>query len=312
MLEIFKVIYPIFGIIFLGFLSVYLQLIAKEQLKILSIFVIRVGLPCILIVNIPAQKISDLWQPQYLISYGLASIALFIPLLFLYYRKFNEPLNRAAVYAMGGSMSNTGFIGGAILHLILGPTAAIYFAMTFLVENFIVFLLFLICLEISQQRNTKNLEVILQTLKSIVKNPIIIGLTLGTALCIVGIQLPESLLKTLEPIGKTAGPLGLFVVGGSLYGITTLKNTGRDLVIIFISKMILMPILVYLLFLYMPNTNQEMIFSGVLLSSISMVTMFSVFGQSFDMSEKTSAILLLCTVANLLTVTTVIALLMPT
>lgn len=312
MLEIFKVIYPIFGIIFLGFLSVYLQLIAKEQLKILSIFVIRVGLPCILIVNIPAQKTSDLWQPQYLISYGLASIALFIPLLFLYYRKFNEPLNRAAVYAMGGSMSNTGFIGGAILHLILGPTAAIYFAMTFLVENFIVFLLFLICLEISQQRNTKNLEVILQTLKSIVKNPIIIGLTLGTALCIVGIQLPESLLKTLEPIGKTAGPLGLFVVGGSLYGITTLKNTGRDLVIIFISKMILMPILVYLLFLYMPNTNQEMIFSGVLLSSISMVTMFSVFGQSFDMSEKTSAILLLCTVANLLTVTTVIALLMPT
>lgn len=312
MLEIFKVIYPIFGIIFLGFLSVYLQLIAKEQLKILSIFVIRVGLPCILIVNIPAQKISDLWQPQYLISYGLASIALFIPLLFLYYRKFNEPLNRAAVYAMGGSMSNTGFIGGAILHLILGPTAAIYFAMTFLVENFIVFLLFLICLEISEQRNTKNLQVILQTLKSIVKNPIIIGLTLGTALCIVGIQLPESLLKILEPIGKTAGPLGLFVVGGSLYGITTLKNTGRDLVIIFISKMILMPILVYLLFLYMPNTNQEMIFSGVLLSSISMVTMFSVFGQSFDMSEKTSAILLLCTVANLLTVTTVIALLMPT
>lgn len=312
MLEIFKVIYPIFGIIFLGFLSVYLQLIAKEQLKILSIFVIRVGLPCILIVNIPAQKISDLWQPQYLISYGLASIALFIPLLFLYYRKFNEPLNRAAVYAMGGSMSNTGFIGGAILHLILGPTAAIYFAMSFLVENFIVFLLFLICLEISQQRNTKNLQVILQTLKSIVKNPIIIGLTLGTALCIVGIQLPESLLKILEPIGKTAGPLGLFVVGGSLYGITTLKNTGRDLVIIFISKMILMPILVYLLFLYMPNTNQEMIFSGVLLSSISMVTMFSVFGQSFDMSEKTSAILLLCTVANLLTVTTVIALLMPT
>lgn len=312
MLEIFKVIYPIFGIIFLGFLSVYLQLIAKEQLKTLSIFVIQVGLPCILIVNIPAQKISDLWQPQYLISYGLASIALFIPLLFLYYRKFNEPLNRAAVYAMGGSMSNTGFIGGAILHLILGPTAAIYFAMTFLVENFIVFLLFLICLEISEQRNTKNLQVILQTLKSIVKNPIIIGLTLGTALCIVGIQLPESLLKILEPIGKTAGPLGLFVVGGSLYGITTLKNTGRDLVIIFISKMILMPILVYLLFLYMPNTNQEMIFSGVLLSSISMVTMFSVFGQSFDMSEKTSAILLLCTVANLLTVTTVIALLMPT
>lgn len=311
MLDIFKVIYPIFGIIFLGFLSVYLKLIAKDQLKVLGMFVIRVGLPCLLVVNIPAQKIADLWQPQYLLSYGLASIILFIPLLWLYYRKFNEPLNRSAVYAMGGSMSNTGFIGGAILHLILGPSAAVYFAMTFLVENFIVFLLFLVCLEISQQQHSQTLQIFLQTLKSIVKNPIIIGLALGTALCVFGIQLPEALVKILEPIGKTAGPLGLFVVGGSLYGITSLKNTGRDAGIIFLSKMILMPLLVYLLFLCMPNTNPEMIFAGVLLSSISMVTMFSVFGQSFNMGEKASAILLLCTVANLLTVTTVIALLMP-
>lgn len=311
MLDIFKLIYPIFGIIFLGFMSVYLKLISKDQLKVLGMFVIRVGLPCLLIVNIPAQKIGDLWQPQYLLSYGLASLLLFIPLLFLYYRKFNEPLNRAAVYAMGGSMSNTGFIGGAILHLILGPTAAIYFAMTFLVENFIIFLLFLICLELSQQQHTQIKQVVLQTLKSIVKNPIMIGLVLGTSLSLFAIPLPEVLQKILEPLGKTAGPIGLFVVGGSLYGISSLKNTGRDAGILLLSKMILMPVLVYLLFMCMPNTNPEMIFAGVLLSSISMVTMFSVFGQSFDMGEKSSAILLLCTIANLVTVTIVMSLLLP-
>lgn len=311
MLDIFKVIYPIFGIIFLGFLSVYLKLISKDQLKILGVFVIRVSLPCLLIVNIPAQKIEDLWQPQYLISYGLASLLLFVPLLLLYYRKFNESFSRAAVYAMGGSMSNTGFIGGAILHLILGPTAAIYFAMTFLVENFLIFLLFLICLELSQQQHTQIKHVVLQTLKSIVKNPIMIGLVLGMSLSLFDLPLPEVLHKILEPIGKTAGPIGLFVVGGSLYGISSLKNTGRDAGIIFLSKMILMPLLVYLLFLCMPNTHPEMIFAGVLLSSISMVTMFSVFGQSFDMGEKAATILLLCTVANLLTVTIIMSLLLP-
>lgn len=311
MLDIFKIIYPIFGIIVLGFLSVYFKLISKDQLKILSLFVMRVSLPCLLIVNIFAQKIEHLWQPQYLISYGLASLLLFIPILVLYYRKFNQPLNQAAVYALGGSMSNTGFIGGAILYLILRSTAAIYFAMTFLVENFINFLLFLICLELSQQQHTQIKLVVLQTLKSIVKNPIIIGLGLGTGLSLFTIPLPEFFKKILEPLGKTAGPIGLFVVGGSLYGISSLTNVGRDAGILFLSKMILMPVLVYLLFLCMPNTNTEMIFAGALLSSISMVTMFSVLGQSFNMGEKTSAILLLCTVANLVTVTIVMHLLLP-
>lgn len=74
--------------------------------------------------------------------------------------------------------------------------------------------------------------------------------------------------------------------------------------------MIGMPVLLYLVFLCMPNTNPEMVFAGVLLSSISMVTIFTVLGQSFEIGEKTSAILLLCTVANILTVAVVIALLM--
>lgn len=311
MLELIKVIMPVFGIIFLGFLAVSSKLMGKDQLKSLGMYVIKIALPCILIVNISAQKMSDLWQPQYLLSYGLVSFALFSFLLWLYQRKFNQPLNQAAVLAMGGSMSNTGFIGGATLHLILGPSAAVYFAMTFIIENFIVFLMFLVCLEMHSQKQTKLMKMIVPTLHNIFKNPIIIALCLGVGLSALQIQLPVLLKQILEPVGKTAGPLGLFVVGGSLYGIKSLKNIGRDASIIFISKMIGMPVLLYLVFLCMPNTNPEMIFAGVLLSSISMVTMFTVFGQSFEIGEKTSAILLLCTIANILTVAAVIALLMP-
>ena len=311
MFEIFSVIYPVFGMILLGYIATALKLINKEQLGGLGGFVIKIGIPALLIINIPAQTIADLWQPQYLVSYGLASLIMFSVMLLLYSRHYKAPLNHAAIFALGGSMSNTGFIGSSILLLILGPSAAIYFAMTFIVENFIVFLMFLVCLEISRQKDAHAAKILIETLKNIVKNPIIIGLTTGTVLCIFGLQLPQAMINIVEPISKTAGPLGLFVVGGSLYGIKTLKNTGRDARLMFLSKMLCMPLLVYLLFLCMPNTNPEMIFAGVLLSSISMVTMFSVFGQSFNLGERTSAILLLCTVANLVTIPVIIAVLMP-
>lgn len=311
MFEIFSVIYPVFGMILVGYLATAMKLINKEQLGSLGMFVIKIGIPCLLVVSIPAQRLADLWQPQYLISYGLASLVMFIALLFIYLRHNKAPLNHAAVFALGGSMSNTGFIGSSVLYLILGPSAAIYFAMTFIVENFIVFLLFLVCLEISRQKNAEKAKILIETLKNIVKNPIIIGLTLGTVLCVLGMQLPQAMINILEPISKTAGPIGLFVVGGSLYGVNSLKNTGKDLGLMFLSKMLLLPLLVYGLFLCMPNTHPEMIFAGVLLSGISMVTMFSVFGQSFQIGERTSAILLICTLANLITIPTIIALLMP-
>lgn len=311
MLEIIKIIAPLFGIIFLGFAALLLRLLTKEQLSAMGAFVIKIALPCLLIVNISAQQIEKIWQPQYLFSYGIVSIFLFASIFLLYRCRFNQSLDRAALMAMGSSASNTGFIGSSILHAILGESATVYFAMTLIIENFVVFMLFLICLEVSRQQQHGLSQVILQTLKNILKNPLIISLVVGIGLSITQLQLPLILKQILEPIGKTAGTVGLFVVGGSLYGINSLKNIWRDASIVFVSKMLIMPVLVYLMFLCMPNTNPEMVFAGVLLASISMATIFSIFGQSLRLGEKTSAILLMCTLANLGTVPIIITLLLP-
>lgn len=311
MLDIIKIIAPIFGIIFLGFSALFLKLITKEQLKAIGNFVIKIALPCMLVVNISAQQIEKIWQPQYVISYGVVSIFLFMLILLVYRYLLKQPLDEAALMAMGSSMSNTGFIGSAVLQLILGASATIYFAMTLIIENFVVFLGFVICLEISRHKQRGLAHIILQTIINTLKNPIIISLIIGISFSVLQLHLPSIVQKTLEPIGKSASPIGLFVVGGSLYGITTLKNIWRDSGILIFSKMILMPILVYLMFLAMPNTNPEMIFSGVLLASVSMATIFTIFGQSIDKGEKTSAILLLSTLTNIVTLTLVVTLLLP-
>lgn len=308
MFNIIAIILPVFGIILLGFLSVYLKLVAQEQFSGMGLFVIKVALPCLLLVSVSKQNITDLWQPQYLLSYGIASLIIFLSLLYYFARYRAYALNHSALYAMGGAMSNTGFIGGAVLYFIIGPSAAVYFAMTFMVENFLIFLLFLICLELHHQRGEHPFKIVLHTLSNIIKNPIIIALVLGVLLSALNLQLPSLVVQMLEPVGKTAGALGLFLVGTGLYGIRDFHSIDRDAGIIIGSKMLCMPLLVYALFLCMPNAQPEMIFAGVLLSSISMVAMFGVFGQNFQLGQKSSAILLLCTSANILTISTVMAL----
>lgn len=311
MFLIFQILSPIFLTIFLGYFIVARNILSKDQIKVLGLFVIRLAVPCLLVVSISAQNLASLWQPQYLLSYGLVSLLIFALILLLYFKVFKTPLSQASVFALGASMSNTGFMGGAILHSVLGANAAIYFAITFLLENFIVFLPFLICLEIGQQQQANFKTILLQTLKNIMRNPIILALILGVSMSALQLQFPKFIFDVLMPIGKIAAPLGLFVVGGSLYGIKKINNISRDASIIISTKLVAMPLLVYLVFLCLPNTTPEMIFAGVLLASMSMATLFGVFAQGLGMGERSSTILLITTIGTILSTSTVIMLLHP-
>lgn len=306
MFDIIKIILPIFITIFIGYLIAYSQVIHKDHFKVIGLFIIKVSIPCLLVVSISSQDFHSLIQVPYLVSYSLASFIVFSIALLLYFKVFKLPLNESSVMAMGSSMSNTGFIGSGLLYLLLGEKAAIYFGMAFLVENFVVFLMFLICLEMS--KSNLSLQDILKTgLSNIIKNPIVIALIVGSIMSLFSIHLPEILLKVLKPIGQTCMPLGLLVIGASLYGISiaSQQSLGRDVVITSGLKLVIMPILVYGLFQLFPNATQEMVFAGTLLASVSMVGMFAVFGQQFDM-KKVPSILLISTLLSVISMSTVI------
>ena len=286
MLEIAVIIMPIFLTICIGYLTLHLKILTKDHIKVLGHFIIKVSIPILLLVSISSQDFHSLVQIPYLISYGVSSLIVFLTALIIYIKIFREGLTQASVMSMGSSMSNTVYIGSGILYLFLGEKAAIYFGMTFLIENFLILLLFLICLELDKQTVPIN-QILIECFVNVIKNPIVIALISGVLLSSLEIRLPEFLQQILKPIGQTSTPLGLLVIGGSLYGLSlsSHQKLGRDIATIAGLKLILMPLLVYGLFQLFPNTTSEMVFAGVLLSSISMVGIFAVFGQQFDMQK---------------------------
>ena len=306
MLDIIKIILPIFITILIGYLIAYFQMLNKDQFKIIGLFIIKVSIPCLLIVSISSQDFHTLIQAPYLISYGSASFIVFLTTLIMYFKVFAMPLNASSVMAMSSSMSNTGFIGSGLLYLLIGERAAIYFGMTFLIENFVVFLMFLICLEFSKTRAPIQ-DILKNSIINVLKNPIVIALLLGSSMSLCSLQLPELLLNVIKPIGQTSMPLGLLVIGGSLYGITLMaqKSLGRDIAITLGLKLIILPTLVYSIFHLFPSATAEMIFAGTLLASVSMVGMSAVYAQQYDM-KKVPFILLMSTLCSIISLTTVI------
>lgn len=57
---IFSVIFPVFFLLFLGFISVKIQLINKAQIIALSAFVIKIALPALLLHALASKDLHEI------------------------------------------------------------------------------------------------------------------------------------------------------------------------------------------------------------------------------------------------------------
>lgn len=282
---VFTVLLPIFILLFAGYLSVKTNFITKEQISALSAFVIRIALPALLLVALASKNLHEIWYPTYFFVYGGVSFVLYLIVFLIFYYFFKHKFSHAAVFAMGGAMSNTGFIGTAILTLLMGNQATVYISLTLIVENVIIITMVLALAEAGLQQQ-KNVALLLrQTLLKLLKNPVILSVLLGLSCAFMQIQLPAQLHQALDLLGKTASPIALFVIGGGLVGLSIHKVDVESLFLVF-AKMIIMPLAVFAGLSLMPNVSQEMLYAGTIIAALPMPAAFIMFSQAYQLDDQ--------------------------
>lgn len=287
------VILPISMVALMGYLAVSFQILSRDYMQVLSAFVIKIALPAFLLVALSSKNVSELWHPSYVIAYGVGSLIIFALAYVIYRYYFNHSLTHTAVLAMGASMSNTGFIGTAILTVLMGSHAAIYISLTLILENILVLVMVLTLAEAGLQQGAFS-HVLKQTLVKVLKTPVIVSILMGLGLMLFEIDIPKIILQPLEMLGKTASPVALFVIGGSLVGVS-LKALDRQSFMLVAIKCACMPMVIGGLFLLLPNVSREMLFAGVLIAALPMPIAFGIFGQYYGLQERALAPLMLST-----------------
>ncbi|RSO37388.1 AEC family transporter [Acinetobacter lactucae] len=304
---VFQVILPILILLLMGYVCVLIKLVTPEQIRALSAFVIKISLPAFLIHSLANKNLQDIWHPAYFLAYGGGSLILFFLAFVLYRKYFKNSLTHSAVISMGASMSNTGFMGTAILTMLIGNHAAIYISLTLIIENLLIVALMLILAEAGLHQQQNLLPLLKQTFLNLLKNPVIIAILVGMGCILLDVNLPATLDQSLELLGRTASPLALFAIGGSLVGIgITTVNTESVLLAIF--KVVLMPSVIFALFLIIPNVSREMLYAGTLIAALPMPIAFGIFGQAYGLNEKALTPLMISTIVGFIGVSGLIAL----
>lgn len=304
---VLNVILPICLLLLLGFVCVRFEFILQEHIKGLSQFVFKISLPAFLLQALASKRFDEIWNPSYFIAYGGGSLLVFVLAFWVYYKYFHCRLTESGVLSMGASMSNTGFIGTAILTMLIGQHAAIYLSLTLIIENLLIVALTLIIAEAGEHQHRTIPQLLKQTLNNVIKNPVILSILFGVICIILNIHLPAYVVQALEMLGKTASPIALFVIGGSLVGMS-LKAVNVQSVMLVGFKIVLMPLIIFVLLSILPNVSQEMRYAGTLLAALPMPIVFGILGQNYGLNDKALTALMLSTILGFVVLSGLIAL----
>jgi len=297
MFDILAITAPIYIAIVLGYGLTRWGVFQKSDMRGFGTFVIKVSLPAMLFNALSSTHVKDIFQPAYLAAYALASLATVGLALAWSMKVKKESFSQSSCYAMGMSCPNSGFVGYPVVLLSLGSIAGVVLALNMIVELFLIIPILMAWADAQQGQNSA-VQVLLQTLRGMLKNTLLWGIVLGFLFSWFEIQLPQSLNRTVTLFSQASGALSLFVIGGSLVGLSV-KGMGPRVSQIAVGKLILHPLMmVGVLMWVLPITEPLLRAAAVLSCAMPMFGIYPILTQKHGHDGLSAAALLVTTMAS--------------
>lgn len=226
MLAILTITFPIFALIALGYLLTSLRVFDPHALGVLGKFVMLVALPALLFHATATRSFSSLVNPSFLLLLVLAAVTTQL-LIWALLRLRGVGPGRRAIGVMGAASPNSAFLAFPIMQIVYPEEAPSILAMCLLVENFLLQPTGLTMIAALQPGGgISPVRRMGQVAASVLKRPFIIAIILGTVVSIFAIPLPLAVERVFDLLSRSASPVALFFIGGSLVGLSMKGNLG--------------------------------------------------------------------------------------
>ena len=304
MLAIFLKTLPFFALIGLGYWAGRTRFFTAEATAYLTKFVFYFALSAMLFNFSANLSLAEVWGTRLVVAYLWGTLFVYgIATLVCYFRGLS--IEVSAIEAQCAVIGNVGFLGVPMLTLLLGPEA-IGPVMMALAVDLIVFSS-LITILITGSRDGRMSLAILRTVGlGLVKNPMIVAITLGLLWSGLKIPIPVPMNEFLALLGAAATPGALFAIGASLAS----KSAERLSVAGWLSfcKLMLHPLFVafacFVLFKVEPYQAMVVISAAALPVAGNVYILAQHYGTS---PQRVSAAILVSTALSIVTVSVWIA-----
>ncbi|MEO1638062.1 MAG: AEC family transporter [Pseudomonadota bacterium] len=305
MLDIFLQTLPFFMLIALGYGSGRTGFFSEEATAYLTKFVFYFALSAMLFRFSANLSLSVILKWDFVFAYLSATAFVYIIATIVALRR-KVPVTEAAIEAQCAVIGNVGFLGIPMLVLLLGQ-GAVGSIMMVLAVDLIVFGSLVVILITGARDGRASLRVLGTVFTGLIKNPMIVSIGLGLLASAYNVPIPGPVNSFLELLGAAATPGALFAIGASLAG----KSAERVAVAGWLTfcKLVLHPAAVAVAALLIFDVNPYA--AGVMIAAAALPVAGNVYiiAQHYMVAPaRASAAIFLSTVASVVTLSVVIAL----
>lgn len=310
MLDILAITGPIYLCIALGYLATRHGLFERADMRVFGKFVIHLALPALLFNALSQRSVAEVFNGRYLLAYALGSLILLSAAVFWYRRVRRESMSRSAIMAMGMACPNSGYVGYPVLLLTLGaPVAGVVLALNMVVENLLVIPVLLALADMDRHEAGQWHRLLLQTLKGLARNPMIIAIVAGFGVAALGLSMPSPIARTVTLFAQASSALSLFVIGGNLAGLQ-LQGLRAAVAQIDLGKLVLHPLCMLAVMAWLvPIGDLPMKAALLLTGAMPTMGIYGILAQRHGHEGLASAALLVGTMASFFTLSALLWLL---
>lgn len=308
MLFVFSLIFPLFAVIFCGYLAVLFKLFSLTAIRIMGKFVVLFAIPAMILEAILSKPLKEFLNFNYFCGYAFGSFFIwFLTYLINRIRKKSQIIS--IVGGLGTAVSNSGFMGYPIALIMIGSAATTYFTLNIVIENLIVLPLFFLladfAFELEQENKKSKPEILLKIAFNLLRNPVIISIIIAVLLAIFnfGEKIPQAVFELLKVFKQSGVALSLFVIGGNLVGMNW-KGNFKEMLQISLAKLLLHPLFCFLGVLLFGG-SVEIAAGAALFASMPTFSLFTIFGTKYGCQKICAAAAISTTIGAIFTITVI-------
>jgi malonate transporter and related proteins len=303
MADVLSLALPFFGLILLGFASGRFARLPESGLAWLNYFIIYIALPPLFFQLVSRTPFEQLANGRFILVTTLSTAVTFYLAIGvgLWLRRGNLP--EATIAGIVGGYANVGYMGPGLTIAALGSAAAVPTALIFTFESTFFFAAVPFLMALSGVERESGLRMTLDVLRRVFTHPFIVATILGVIFAGLQIRPPAAVDKILDYLANAAAPCALFTLGVTV-ALRPLANVPREIPILVTIKLILHPLIAWVLLSAVGGFEPVWVYTALLMASLPPALNAYVMARQYDVYiAQSSAGILIGTLASIVTVT---------
>ncbi|MBO6508449.1 MAG: AEC family transporter [Roseibium sp.] len=303
MQDVITLALPFFGLILLGYGAGKFKNLPEAGLSWMNFFVVYLALPALffrLLSETPFEQLANL---SYIAATTFTTYIVFAISFCIGVVATRGSIGESTILGIAGAYSNVGYMGPGLTLAVLGEQATVPTALILTFDNALMFILAPLLMALAGTENETFAATLKQIVYKIFTHPFILATIAGVFAAAVEFRPPTAIETMLLYLSNAAAPCALFAMGVNI----ALRPVGRipiELPLVLSVKLVLHPILIFLLLSWMGGFDPSWVATAVLMSCLPPATNVFVIAQQYGVYvQRASSFVLIGTAISIITVT---------